>query len=69
MEASGLIGRIADHDDGRVTRLRLTPFGEDTSRTQHEDAQRAEQKDKQRSSSEELATVVRWLSHVSDLEL
>ena len=69
MEASGLIQRIADHDDGRVTRLRLTQFGEDASAQSREMLKELNKRISDGFSSEELATVARWLSHVSDLEL
>lgn len=69
MEASGLIERITDHNDGRVTRLRLTQAGEDASAKSREMLKELNNRIIDGFSSEELATVARWLSHVSDLEL
>ena len=69
MEASGLIERIADRDDGRITRLRLTQSGEDASTQSREMLKELNKRISDDFSSEELATVARWLSHVSDLEL
>jgi len=69
MEASGLIERIADHEDRRVTRLRLTQFGEDASVQSRDALNELNKRMSAGFSSEELTTVVRWLSHVSKLEL
>jgi len=69
MEAAGLIERIADQDDGRVTRLRLTQSGEDASAKSREMLKELNKRISDGFSNEELATVARWLSHVSDLEL
>ena len=69
MEASGLVERIADHGDGRVTRLRLTPAGEKASGQSSEMLKALNERISDGFSSEELAIVARWLSHVSDLEL
>lgn len=69
MQASGLVERIADHGDGRVTRLRLTPAGEDASGQSKEMLRELNQRISDGFSREELATVARWLAHVGDLEL
>lgn len=69
MEASGLIERIADHEDGRVTRVKLTLSGEDASAQSRQMLKELNRRMSDGFSSEELATVARWLSHVGDLEL
>jgi len=69
MEAAGLIERIADQDDGRVTRLRLTPAGEEASVRSKEMLKQLNERISDGFSSDELAIVARWLLHVSDLDL
>ena len=69
MEASGLIERVADDADGRVTRLQLTPSGEAASAQSKEMLKDLNQRISEGFSSEELATVARWLTHVGELEL
>ncbi|MDY0964396.1 MULTISPECIES: MarR family winged helix-turn-helix transcriptional regulator [Massilia] len=69
MEASGLIERIADHDDGRVTRLRLTQAGAEASAQSSEMLKELNLRISDGFSDEELAVVARWLSHVGNLAL
>ena len=69
MEASGLIERIADHDDGRVTRLRLTHAGAEASAQSSEMLKELNLRISDGFSDEELAVVARWLSHVGNLAL
>lgn len=69
MEAAGLIERIADADDGRMTRLRLTPAGERASIQSSAVLKELDQRLSDGFSSEELAVVARWLMHVSELDL
>jgi MarR family transcriptional regulator, organic hydroperoxide resistance regulator len=69
MEAAGLIERVADRDDGRMTRLRLTSFGETASAQSSELLKELNKRLSDGFSSEELAIVARWLAHVGDLEL
>lgn len=69
MEASGLIERIADDDDRRVTRLRLTQLGENASEQSREMLSELNKQLSDGFSSHELAIVARWLSHVSNLDL
>lgn len=69
MEAAGLIVRIADKDDGRMTRLQLTPSGERAGAQSSELLKELNKQLGKGFSGEELATVARWLTHVSELEL
>jgi len=69
MEAAGLVERIADDGDRRVTRLRLTQAGELASGQSREMLKELNQRISDGFSSEDLAIVARWLSHVSDLDL
>ncbi len=69
MEAGGLIERIADTNDGRMTRLQLTQSGERASARSSEVLKELNKRLSEGFSGDELATVARWLTHVSDLKL
>ena len=69
MEAGGLIERIADTNDGRMTRLQLTQSGERASVRSSEVLKELNQRLSEGFSGDELATVARWLTQVSDLKL
>lgn len=67
MQEAGLVERVADAEDARITRLRLTAAGEEA----HGHAQRLlgqmNAHLKFGFSEEELAVVARWLQHAATL--
>jgi DNA-binding MarR family transcriptional regulator len=68
MEAANLVERFADADDGRLTRLRLSPSGQ---RARDQATKVLEDLNARLSdgfSPDELATVARWLAHVVEME-
>jgi DNA-binding MarR family transcriptional regulator len=68
MEAENLVERFADADDGRLTRLRLSPDGQ---RARDQATKVLEDLNARLSdgfSPDELATVARWLARVVELE-
>ena len=69
MEAGGLIERVADTNDGRMTRLQLTPSGERAGARSSEVLKELNKRLSEGFSGDELATVARWLTYVSDLKL
>ena len=69
MEARGMIERVADANDGRVTRLRLTQSGEQASARSGVVLKELNKQLGEGFSADELATVARWLTHVSQLKL
>lgn len=69
MEAAGLIERVADSSDGRVTRLQLTAAGQHASARSSDVLQELNKKLSKGFSADELAVVARWLAHVGALEL
>lgn len=69
MEAAGLIERVADPDDARMTRLQLTQSGADASAQSKVVLGELNKRMSDGFTSEELAIVARWLTHVGDLSL
>lgn len=69
MEAAGLIERVADSSDGRVTRLQLTKAGQDASARSSDVLQELNKQLSKGFTADELAVVARWLTHVGGLEL
>jgi DNA-binding MarR family transcriptional regulator len=67
MQEAGLIERIADAEDARITRLRLTTEGEDAHRHAHRLLGQMNAHLKNGFSEEELAVVARWLQHAATL--
>ncbi len=68
MEAANLLERFADADDGRLTRLRLSPDGKRATAQATEVLDNLNARLGDGFSSDELATVARWLAHVAELE-
>jgi DNA-binding MarR family transcriptional regulator len=68
MEGAKLIDRIADAHDGRLTRLRLTPAGVDANAQARAVLLRLNEQLTAGFSQEELDTVARWLTQVSQLQ-
>lgn len=67
MQEAGLIERVADAEDARITRLRLTAAGEDAHRHAHRLLGQMNAHLKAGFSEEELAIVARWLQHAATL--
>lgn len=67
MEAGGLIERVADADDGRLTRLQLTPAGAQAGARGKVMLDDLNARLSEGFSREELATVARWLAQAGDL--
>ena len=67
MQEAGLIERIADAEDARITRLRLTAAGTDASRHAHRLLGQMNAHLQNGFSAEELAVVARWLQHAATL--
>jgi DNA-binding MarR family transcriptional regulator len=68
MQAAGLIARVDDDADGRVTRVRLTASGQDASRQAHAVLQALNARLTAGFAPDELAVVARWLTQVVALE-
>lgn len=68
MQAAGLIERVADEQDARMTRLRLTPAGARAGDTARVVLAGLNARLTEGFSKEELATVARWLERVAELE-
>jgi DNA-binding MarR family transcriptional regulator len=68
MQAAGLVERMADEHDARVTRLRMTAAGEQAGAKAHTVLARLNAHISSGFSAEELATVARWLERVAELE-
>lgn len=68
MQAAGLIERVDDAADGRVTRVRLTALGQDASRQAHAVLQDLNARLTAGFAPDELAVVARWLAQVAELE-
>lgn len=68
MQAAGLIARVGDDADGRVTRVRLTASGQDASRQAHAVLQALNARLTAGFAPDELAIVARWLTQVVALE-
>lgn len=69
MEATGLIERVADMGDGRMTRLQLTPSGARAATQSGDVLKELNKRLSEGFSGDELATVARWLTQVGNLEL
>lgn len=69
MEASGLVERVADANDGRMTRLQLTRAGARSSEQSGEVLARLNRRLGEGFTEAELAVVARWLNHVGELDL
>jgi len=67
MQGAGLIERVADAADGRLTRLRLTSAGKAASTQSSVVLQRLNGQLTAGFSQEELAVVARWLDHAAKL--
>jgi DNA-binding MarR family transcriptional regulator len=67
MQEAQLIERVADADDARMTRLRLTATGVDASRQAHRLLDQMNAHLKAGFSEEELAVVARWLAQAATL--
>lgn len=68
MQAAGLVERVADEQDARMTRLRLTPAGARAGDTARAVLAGLNARLTEGFSTEELATVARWLERVAELE-
>ena len=68
MQAAGLVERMADEHDARLTRLRMTPAGEQAGATAREALAELNQRITRGFSHAELAVVARWLEQVAELE-
>ena len=68
MQAAGLIARVDDASDGRVTCVRLTAQGQDASRQAHAVLQALNARLTAGFAPDELAIVARWLAQVAALE-
>jgi DNA-binding MarR family transcriptional regulator len=68
LETSGLVERMADPNDGRAARLKLTPLGVKRREEAARRTQQANAKMVQGFNTTEMAAVVRWLSHVAQME-
>jgi DNA-binding MarR family transcriptional regulator len=68
MEAANLVERFADADDGRLTRLRLSPDGQRAKDKATKVLEDLNARLSDGFSPDELATVARWLAHVVELE-
>ncbi|MCC3275328.1 MarR family winged helix-turn-helix transcriptional regulator [Arthrobacter sp. zg-Y20] len=66
METSGLITRTPDPADARTIRLDLTPGGREALGVVRESLHELNARINEGFSAEELATVARWLRHVSE---
>jgi DNA-binding MarR family transcriptional regulator len=66
-QAGGLIERVGDADDGRLTRLRLTLAGKAASAQSSVLLQRLNRQLTTGFSPDELAVVARWLEHAGQL--
>ncbi|WP_426177247.1 MarR family winged helix-turn-helix transcriptional regulator [Massilia sp. TWR1-2-2] len=67
MEAANLVERFADADDGRLTRLRLSPDGQRARDQATKVLENLNARLSDGFSPDELATVARWLAHVVEL--
>lgn len=65
MQAAGLVERVADVRDGRLTRLRLTPAGAAASATAHAVLARLNARLAGDFTPDEQALVARWLDHAA----
>lgn len=65
MQAASLVERVGDARDGRLTRLRLTPAGQDASAQAHAVLDGLNARLLDGFSSGEAAVVARWLNHVA----
>jgi DNA-binding MarR family transcriptional regulator len=68
MEAAKLVDRIADAHDGRLTRLRLTQAGAEANTQARAVLLRLNEQLTAGFSPEELDTVARWMTRVSQLQ-
>jgi len=68
MQAQGLIERVDDVADARVTRVRRTRAGEEASRQAHAVLRTLNARLTAGFTPEELAVVARWLAQVAELE-
>ena len=68
MEAAGLVERVADADDGRLTRLRLSRDGQRAKDQATEVLALLNARLNEGFSAAELATVARWLNQAVALE-
>jgi DNA-binding MarR family transcriptional regulator len=68
MEAAKLVERVGDAHDGRLTRLRLTQAGAEANAQARAVLLRLNEQLTAGFSPEELDTVARWMSRVSQLE-
>ncbi|MDL2356500.1 MAG: MarR family transcriptional regulator [Pseudomonadota bacterium] len=69
MQAAELIDRVADADDGRMTRLCLTPAGAQASAQARAVLSQLNAQLTDGFSQEELNTVARWLTQAAQLPL
>jgi DNA-binding MarR family transcriptional regulator len=68
MQAAGLVERVADEHDARLTRLRMTKAGEQAAGKARVALAGLNQRITKGFSEDELATVARWLEQVAELE-
>jgi DNA-binding MarR family transcriptional regulator len=68
MQAAGLIERVADEHDARLTRLRMTKAGEQAAGKARTALSGLNERITRGFSDAELATVARWLEQVAELE-
>jgi DNA-binding MarR family transcriptional regulator len=68
MQAAGLIERVADEHDARLTRVRMTAAGEQAAGKAKTALAELNQRITKGFSDAELATVARWLEQVAELE-
>jgi DNA-binding MarR family transcriptional regulator len=68
MQTSGLIERVADEHDARLTRLRMTKAGEEAAAMARVALAGLNARITKGFSEAELATVARWLEQVAALE-
>jgi DNA-binding MarR family transcriptional regulator len=68
MQAAGLVERVADEHDARLTRLRITPAGEQAGAAARTALAGLNERITRGFSDAELATVARWLEQVAGLE-
>jgi DNA-binding MarR family transcriptional regulator len=68
MQAAQLIERVDDDADGRVTRVRLSPQGQEASRQAHTVLQDLNARLTAGFTPDELDVVARWLAQVAELE-
>jgi len=68
MQAAGLVERLADEHDARLTRLRATPAGDRATAAARTALAGLNERMMRGFSDAELAVVARWLEQVGDLE-